>query len=138
MAFTPAEGRAVVAAFAGGAITSDAGAILFDATGRVIRLVGRFAGRVTPGRDRARTVHDVATLMGRPVSAVAIGHEDVVDHDELLVAGRDAHSAPRLRSQDAGDGAGQAVGRGAAGSAHDLRSAPHRQVPAPPARLRRP
>ncbi len=42
--FAPVEGRSVVAAFDGGAITSDAGALLLGAADRAIRLVERFAG----------------------------------------------------------------------------------------------
>lgn len=41
--FAPVQGRAVVAAFDGGAITSDAGALLLGSTDRAIRLVERFA-----------------------------------------------------------------------------------------------
>ena len=41
--FAPVEGRQVVAAFDGGAITSDAGALLLGETDRVIRLTDRFA-----------------------------------------------------------------------------------------------
>jgi hypothetical protein len=37
--FPPVEGRAVVAGFDGGAITSDAGALLLGATDRVIRTI---------------------------------------------------------------------------------------------------
>jgi hypothetical protein len=41
--FAPVEGRAVVAAFDGGAITSDAGALLLGQADRAIRLSQRFA-----------------------------------------------------------------------------------------------
>ena len=41
--FAPVENRRVVAGFDGGAITSNAGALLLGATDRAIRLVGRFA-----------------------------------------------------------------------------------------------
>jgi hypothetical protein len=41
--FAPAEGRRVVAAFDGGAITSDAGALLLGEADRAIRLTDRFA-----------------------------------------------------------------------------------------------
>ncbi len=41
--FAPVAGRAVVAAFDGGQITSDAGALLLGATDRAIGLVDRFA-----------------------------------------------------------------------------------------------
>ena len=42
-AFAPAEGRPVVASFDGGAITSDAGALLLGATDRVLGLTRRLA-----------------------------------------------------------------------------------------------
>ncbi len=41
--FAPVEGRQVVAAFDGGAITSDAGALLLGGADRAIRLTERFA-----------------------------------------------------------------------------------------------
>ena len=41
--FPRVDGRAVVASFEGGAITSDAGALLLGATDRVIGLTRRFA-----------------------------------------------------------------------------------------------
>ena len=41
--FAPVEGREVVAAFDGGAITSDAGALLLGATDRAIGMMHRFA-----------------------------------------------------------------------------------------------
>ena len=41
--FAPVEGREVVAAFDGGAITSDAGALLLGATDRAIGMMERFA-----------------------------------------------------------------------------------------------
>ena len=44
MVFARVGGRAVVADFAGGAITSDAGALLLGAMDRAIGLVDRFAG----------------------------------------------------------------------------------------------
>ncbi len=52
--FAPVEGRAVVASFDGGAITSDAGALLLGATDRAIDLLGRFASCFSDARSRAR------------------------------------------------------------------------------------
>jgi hypothetical protein len=43
LGFAPVDGREVVAAFDGGAITSDTGALLLGATDRVIRMTARFA-----------------------------------------------------------------------------------------------
>lgn len=81
--FAPAEGRRVVAAFDGGAITANAGALLFSATDRAINLVGRFAACFGDARMPERVEHDLATLVGQRIFGIALGHEEVVDHDQL-------------------------------------------------------
>jgi hypothetical protein len=80
--FTPVEHRAVVACFDGGAITSDAGALLLGATDRAIGLMGRFA-ECFIDRRREQVEHEVRTLVGQRVFGIALGYEDVNDHDEL-------------------------------------------------------
>jgi hypothetical protein len=82
-AFAPVEGRTVVAGFDGGAITSNAGALLLGATDRAIRLVRRFAACFRDVRSPERVEHAVATLVGQRVFGIALGHEDLVDHDQL-------------------------------------------------------
>ena len=81
--FAPVDGRAVVAEFDGGEITSDAGALLLGATDRAIGLVERFAACFADGRAPERVVHEVATLVGQRVFGIALGYEDLVDHDQL-------------------------------------------------------
>jgi hypothetical protein len=81
--FAPVEGRQVVAAFDGGAITSDAGALLLGETDRVIRLTERFAGCFTDSRMPALVEHEVATMVLQRVVGIALGYEDLNDHDEL-------------------------------------------------------
>ena len=81
--FAPIDRRSVVAGFDGGAITSDAGALLLGATDRAIRLVDRFAGCFSDRRDPRLVEHLVRTLVGQRVFAIALGYEDVNDHDEL-------------------------------------------------------
>ena len=82
-AFAPVEGRAVVAGFDGGAITSDAGALLLGATDRSIGLVRRFAACFTDARDPERVEHEMTTLVGQRVFGIALGYEDLLDHDQL-------------------------------------------------------
>jgi Transposase DDE domain group 1 len=82
-AFAPVEGRAVVAGFDGGAITSNAGALLLGATDRAIGLVRRFAACFRDARTPGRIEHEVTTLVGQRVFGIALGHEDLVDHDRL-------------------------------------------------------
>ena len=81
--FAPVEGRAVVAGFDGGAITSDAGALLLGATDRAIRLVDRFAGCFIDRRKPELVEHRVATLIGQRVFGIGLGYEDLNYHDEL-------------------------------------------------------
>jgi hypothetical protein len=81
--FAPVEGRVVVAGFDGGSITSDAGALLLGATDRAIKLVDRFAGCFADTRNPALIEHEVKTLVGQRVFAIALGYEDLIDHDEL-------------------------------------------------------
>src|SRR3982750_620870 len=81
--FAPVEGRRVEAGFDGGTITSDAGALLLGATDRVVGLVGRLAGCFVDARRRDLIEHDVATLIGQRVFGIALGYEDLNDHEHL-------------------------------------------------------
>jgi hypothetical protein len=83
MGFARVDGRAVVADFEGGAITSNAGGLLLGATDRAVGLVERFAACFSDGRAAERVVHEVATLVGQRVFGIALGHEDLIDHDRL-------------------------------------------------------
>ena len=81
--FEPAEGRRVEAAFDGGAMTSDAGALLLGRTERAVRLLDRFAACFCDGRSAAAIEHGLATLVSQRVIGIALGYEDLVDHDQL-------------------------------------------------------
>lgn len=81
--FAAVEGRAVVAGFDGGTVSSDAGALLLGATDRAIGLVDRFAACFSDGRHPELIEHAVRTLVGQRVYGIALGYEDLNDHDEL-------------------------------------------------------
>jgi hypothetical protein len=81
--FAPVEGRQVVASFDGGTITSDAGALLLGGTDRAIRLTERFASCFTDTRVAELVEHSVATMLTQRVIGIALGYEDLIDHDEL-------------------------------------------------------
>jgi hypothetical protein len=72
-----------VGGFDGGAITSDAGALLLGAADRAIRLVERFAECFIDSRRPELVEHLVSTLVGQRVFGIALGYEDVNDHDDL-------------------------------------------------------
>lgn len=67
------EGGAVVAAFDGGTITSDAGGLLLGATDRAIGLARRFAACSVDRRAPDQVEHGPATLVGQRVLALAPG-----------------------------------------------------------------
>ena len=103
--FGMVEGRPVEAAFDGGLVTSDAGALLLGATDRAIGLTDRFASCFHDMRRPELIEHEVATLVRQRVIAIACGYEDLNDHDELRndpvmavlagkLAGRRADCAP--------------------------------------------
>ncbi len=83
MLFARLDRREVVADFDGGAISSQAGALLLGATDKAIGLVERFAACFDDGRSADHVVHDLATMVGQRVFAIALGYEDLIDHDEL-------------------------------------------------------
>jgi len=77
------EGRQVVAAFDGGEVTSDAGGLLLGATDRAIGLVSRFAACFDDGRAQAQVEHSIDALVAQRVFGIALGYEDLIDHDQL-------------------------------------------------------
>jgi hypothetical protein len=81
--FALVEGRSVVAAFDGGTITSDAGALLLGETDRAIRLTERFAACFIDARMPELVEHEVGTMVLQRVVGIALGYEDLNDHDEL-------------------------------------------------------
>jgi hypothetical protein len=81
--FAAVERRSVVAGFDGGAITSDAGALLLKATDGAIGLLERFADCFIDRREPAQVEHSVRTLVGQRIFGIALGYEDLNDHDEL-------------------------------------------------------
>src|SRR5258706_5726571 len=82
-AFARVEGRQVIAGFDGGRMSSDAGALLLGRVDRTIKLVDRFAGCFTDRRRRDLIEHAVSTLVMQRVVGIALGYEDLNDHDQL-------------------------------------------------------
>jgi hypothetical protein len=77
------EGRRVEASFDGGLITSDAGGLLLSSADRAIGLLDRFASCFTDHRNGDLIEHQVRTLVGQRVFGLALGYEDLNDHDHL-------------------------------------------------------
>jgi hypothetical protein len=75
--------REVVASFDAGHVTSDAGALLLREVLLRSELVSKFAACFVDGRDRRYVVHRLEQLIAQRVVGIALGYEDVSDHDAL-------------------------------------------------------
>ena len=75
--------RTVTARFDGGAITSDAGGLLLREVEAKTGMLRRFAACFTDHRDPERVEHTVGELIAQRVFALALGYEDLNDHDAL-------------------------------------------------------
>jgi len=102
--------REVVAGFDGGAISSDAGGLLLRQTEQATGIIRRFAGCFTDHRDPDLIEHTVEELIAQRVYALALGYEDLNDHDRLrydpllamLVGKADPTGSDRRRKRDRG------------------------------------
>jgi len=81
--FSCVERRRVVAAFDGGTVSSDAGALLLGKADAAIGLIDRLAGCFVDARDQGLIEHTVRTLIGQRVFGMALGYEDLNDHESL-------------------------------------------------------
>ncbi|MDQ0474535.1 hypothetical protein QO011_007576 [Labrys wisconsinensis] len=72
-----------MADFDGGLVSSDAGALLLGDTDKAIGLIDRFTRCFRDRRNPLYTVHRLKTLLAQRVFGLALGYEDLVDHDQL-------------------------------------------------------
>src|SRR3954469_830926 len=82
-AFAPAFRREVVARFDAGPVSSDGGALLLREVAGKIDLLPRLAACFSDGRDPGRIEHTVEQLLSQRLYALALGYEDLNDHDRL-------------------------------------------------------
>ena len=72
-----------MATFDGGAISTEAGALLLRHCDRAIRLFDRVASCFIDHRTPELVVHELPTLVGQRICGIALGYEDLNDHDQL-------------------------------------------------------
>jgi Transposase DDE domain group 1 len=75
--------RQVTGRFDGGTMTSDAGGLLLRETDRRMNLLPRLAACFLDGRDPERVQHSVGEMVSQRVAALALGYEDLNDHEQL-------------------------------------------------------
>ena len=82
-AFAAHFSRRVVAQFDGAWMTSDGGGLLLRRTDRKIRLLPRVAACFRDGRDPARVEHRLPEMLAQRIYGLALGYEDLNDHEQL-------------------------------------------------------
>lgn len=108
--FQELGGRKVQAVFDGGHISSDGGALLLRELDLKLGITRRLAQCFTDWRDARFVEHSVLELVRQRVYGIALGYEDLNDHDDLAkdpllalaVGKRDPEGQDRVRTQDQG------------------------------------
>jgi hypothetical protein len=95
LSFSSLGPKSVVADFLGGRLTSDAGALLLREVGRTTGLFEAIAAAIPDPRNPVLVVHDQRSMIAQRIVAIALGYEDLNDHNTLrldpvlqLAAGR--------------------------------------------------
>lgn len=81
--FSSLAHRQVVTDFSGGAITSDAGALLLREVDRKLGLIDQLDAVIPDPRNPALITHQQATMLRQRIFAIALGYEDGNDHQTL-------------------------------------------------------
>ena len=81
--FSSLNRQSIVTDFDGGHLTSDGGGLLLREADRRLALTRRLADCLSDPRDPAKVVHDQRTLLAQRVHGIALGYEDLNDHDTL-------------------------------------------------------
>ncbi len=80
LSFSSLSRRNVQAAFDGGRLTSDAGALLLREADRRTGLTRALADRIADPRDPAKITHDLRSMLVQRICGIAMGYEDGNDH----------------------------------------------------------
>ena len=83
LSFSRCRRRRLRVDFSGGSISSNGGALLLRELDRQMGLTAQVARALGDRRQRAKVRHDVVTMVRQRVHAVALGYEDLNDHDGL-------------------------------------------------------
>ena len=110
MVFQQLGRREVIGRFDGGMISSDAGGLVLREVEQCFGILKRFSGCFRDYRDPERIEHSLKTLISQRVYAIALGYEDLNDHDSLrhdvvmgvLCEKSDPRGAERVRRRDRG------------------------------------
>jgi hypothetical protein len=93
--------REIVARFDGGTISSDGGALLLRQTDKRLNLLARLAECFLDGRNQKQVEHTIGEMLAQRIYGLALGYEDLNDHEQLrkdplfgVLAGREESDVP--------------------------------------------
>jgi hypothetical protein len=93
--------REIVARFDGGTISSDGGALLLRQADKRLNLLPRLSACFLDGRNQDQVEHSVLEMLSQRIYGLALGYEDLNDHEQLrkdpvfgVLAGREELDAP--------------------------------------------
>lgn len=109
--FQSLKRRKIEADFSGGRLTSDGGGVLLREVEKRIGLIQDLAKCFEDRRDPSRVEHSVEDLLAQRIYGLALGYEDLNDHEELrqdpllgiLVEKADPTGETRQRTRDQGN-----------------------------------
>lgn len=110
LVFQAVEKREVVAAFNGGTISSDGGALLLRELEQRRQIIKQFAECFTDYRKQDQIEHSVTELLAQRIYGLVLGYEDLNDHEQLrfdpllatVVGKADVSGEHRRRETDRG------------------------------------
>src|SRR5512143_755962 len=100
LAFASLGTKAVVVDFQGGRLTTDAGAWLLREVAQSMGLFDALDAAIPDPRDPALIVHDQRTMLAQRVTAIALGYEDLNDHQALRTDPALQSAAGQLPAED--------------------------------------
>ena len=83
--FSSHNRKKIVADFEGGRLTSDGGALLLGEVAEKIGLFDAINAVIPDPRDPRFIIHDQRAMLAQRVIAIALGYEDLNDHQTLRV-----------------------------------------------------
>ena len=81
--FPGLKSRKVEASFSGGAVTSEGGSLLLRGVDKKLGLLRKLARVLPDSRQGGKVAHELVSLLRQRVYGIALGYEDLNDHDSL-------------------------------------------------------
>ena len=100
LSFSSLGSKSVIADFLGGRLTSDAGALLLREVGRKTGLFQAIAAAIPDPRNPIFVIHDQKSMIAQRIVAIALGYEDLNDHQTLRADPALQLAAGRVPDQD--------------------------------------